>query len=111
MSNNKRENLKAYFKANCAPRAGHFADLIDGMLNFEEDGIFKSNDGSLSIKSVGKATSLLNFYVSTEGDIPAWLLQLNPTSASNKTLGFSISNEMNHSRLFIDKKTGHIGIG
>ncbi len=112
MSNNKRENLKAYFKANCVPSAGHFADLIDGMLNFEEDGIFKSNDGSLSIKAVGKATtSLLNFYASTKADKPAWLFQLNPTSAANDMQGFSIGHELGQSRLFIDQKTGHIGIG
>ena len=111
MSNNKRENLKAYFKANCAPSAGHFANLIDGMLNFEEDGIVKSNDGTLSIKAVGKANNLLNFYASTGADNPAWLLQLNPGPAANVTLGFSIGNEMGQSRLFIDRKTGYIGIG
>ena len=118
MGNTNREHLKGYFKPYCAPTESHFAELIDGMLNFEDDGFFKSTDG-LSIKAVGNASNpqtLLNFYDNTGSQNPVWKLQLNPASvqpAAAVKPGFSISDGQGPvgSRLFIDKTNGYIGIG
>ncbi len=115
MSNNNRETLKGFFKANCVPTAGQFAFLIDGMLNQKDDGLFRLNDGPLSIKAGGdakQAQTLLNFLESGQDDSPAWKLQLNLTSGSTVQAGFSISDEkQGDSRLFIDRTSGNIGMG
>ena len=115
MGNTHREHLKGYFKLYCAPTESHFAELINGMLNFEDDGIFKSTDG-LSIKAVGNPQNLLNFYDNTGSQNPAWKLQLKPTAvqpAATVKPGFSISDGQGPvgSRLFINKTNGYIGIG
>jgi len=115
MSNNNRETLKGFFKANCVPTAGQFAALIDGMLNQKDDGLFKLNDGPLSIRAVGEAKqaqTLFSLLESGQNDSPAWKLKLNLTSGSTVQAGFSISDEKRgESRLFIDRTSGNIGMG
>ena len=110
MSKN-RNTLKGYFKKSTYPSESHFADLIDGMLIQEEDGISKTAGDPLSIKAVGDAKqtqTLLNFCESGQ-DSPAWKLQLIPVSGQTAP-GFSISDGQDNSRLFIDN-AGNIGMG
>ncbi len=115
MSNTDRDNLKGCFKQYCAPGEGHFAALIDGMLNQADDGIFKPKDGPLSLKAVGddkQAQTLLNLYDHADANNPAWKLQLIPAPGQPATVkpGFSISDGQGVPRLFIDN-TGNMGIG
>ncbi len=109
-----RALLKGFFKNNAIPTVKNFAALIDGMLNQADDGIFKSKDGTLSLKAVDDAKptqTLLNFCERGQ-DSPAWKFQLIPIPGQPATakLGFSISDGEGVSRLFIDP-TGTIGIG
>lgn len=111
-----RLTLKGYFKKNSIPTESNFADLIDGMLNFKEDGIVKLPNDPLCIAAADTgAQKLINFYGSFDEANPAWTFQLNPrpdqNSAANAKPGFSISDGQGVSRLFIDKNTGNVGIG
>ncbi len=103
-----RTELRSYFVKNSIPTESNFADLIDGMLNQKEDGIFKLSSGDpLSIVATGDPTSpqkLINFYQSLGDGDPAWMLNLSPQ-------GFSISDGQGMSRFFIDRNTGNVGIG
>ena len=115
MSNTDRENLKGCFKLYCAPGEGHFAALIDGMLNQADDGIFKPKDGPLSLKAVGdakQAQTLLNLFDHADANNPVWKFQLIPFPGQPGTVkpGFSISDGQGIPRLFIDN-TGNMGIG
>lgn len=108
LENKNRTDLRSYFVKNSIPREDHFADLIDGMLNQKEDGIFKlSSRDPLSIVATGDANSqqkLINFYQNLGDADSAWMLNLSPQ-------GFSISDGQGMSRLFIDRNTGNVGIG
>jgi len=113
-----RVTLKSYFRKNLVPTESNFADLIDGLLNQKDDGIVKLPGDPLCVAMAGDPDGpqkLLNFYVGFGDDNPAWTLQLNPRSDSNKPktakAGFSISDGQGVSRLFIDPGTGNIGIG
>ena len=105
-----RALLKGLFKNNAIPTVKNFAALIDGMLIQPDDGIFKSKEGTLSIKAVGDAKqtqTLVNFCESGQVH-PAWKLQLIPVA--DQQHGFSISDGKDTPRLFIDQ-AGNIGIG
>ena len=105
-----RALLKGFFKNNAIPTVKNFAALIDGMLIQEDDGIFKSKEGTLSIKAVGDAKqtqTLVNFCEGGQVH-PAWKLQLIPVA--DQQHGFSISDGKDNPRLFIDQ-AGNIGIG
>ncbi|MEI7870349.1 MAG: hypothetical protein WCI11_20925, partial [Candidatus Methylumidiphilus sp.] len=116
-----RQLLKTYFAENCIPTESNFYDLIDGMLNQADDGIFKPSGNPLCIVANGDATTTqkaLNFYTGSPSDAgvnPAWMLQLNPRSNQNSPStakpGFSISDGTGNSCLFIDPAHNYIGIG
>ncbi len=119
MSNDDKKDritLKGYFKKNLAPSESNFAALIDGMLNQQDDGLFKTPGNPLSIKAVGNANdpqTLLNFFDSADLTNPAFKLQLNPTAVAPATAvkGLSISDGQGVSRLFISASSGNVGIG
>jgi hypothetical protein len=119
-ANNKRNrtDLKSYFVKNAIPTASNFADLIEGMLNQKDDGIIKLPGDPLSIEASGDDTSLkktINFYRNFGDANPDWTISLNPrgnpNDASTAKSGFNISDGEGHSRLFIDRNTGNVGIG
>ena len=116
-----RAQLKMYFAKNCIPTDSNFSDLIDGMLNQTDDGVFKPAGDPLCIAAVGDANSsqkAINLYASVN-DVnnagPAWIVQLNPrANPSDPTTarpGFSISDANGNSCLFIDKFSENLGIG
>nr|VFK77820.1 MAG: Chaperone of endosialidase [Candidatus Kentron sp. SD] len=114
-----RTALKAYFVKNNIPTESNFAELIDGMLNLAEDGLAKPAGSPLSIEASGDGDTsqkkVLNFYGKFGDPDPDWVLSLKPRSdpdvATSGKAGFSIGNSAGHSRLFIDKTSGNVGIG
>ena len=119
MANTKknRSELKSYFVKNSIPTESNFADLIDGMLNQQEDGILKLPGDPLRITADDRQglQKVINFYEKIEDANSAWSLQLNPRSDLNDPLtakaGFCVADGQSMPRLFIDKATGNIGIG
>ena len=113
-----RAKLQQYFATNCKPTQSNFTDLINGMLNQTDDGIFKSAGDPLGIVAAVDATTsqkVLNLYSNLSDPNPAWTLQLKPRSDQNDSTtahsGFSISDATGTSRLFIDAGTYNVGIG
>ncbi len=113
-----RAKLQQYFATNCKPTQSNFTDLINGMLNQTDDGIFKSAGDPLGIVAAVDATTsqkVLNLYSNLSDPTPAWTLQLKPRSDQNDSTtahsGFSISDATGTSRLFIDAGTYNVGIG
>jgi hypothetical protein len=113
-----RGDLKSYFVKNAIPTESNFAELIDGMLNQNDDGIAKQAGHPLSIRAEGDNTSekkVLNLYAGFTDEKPAWTLSLNPRSVpadpGTAKSGFGISDGDGKLRLFIDRGTGNVGIG
>ena len=117
-----RQTLKTYFTTNCVPTESQFYDLIDGMINQADDGLFKQQGNPLSIVAARTAPTqnVLNIYASPPSNSspnPAWMLQLIPPSNPSGTItanpGLSISNGtgIGNSRLYIDNVTNNVGIG
>jgi hypothetical protein len=113
-----RTDLKSYFRKNSIPTESQFAELINGMLNQKEDGLVKLLNDPLSLQAVGDNASdqpLLHFYRNFQDPSPAWKLTLNPRSDPNNAesarAGLNISDGDGQSRLFIDLRTGNVGIG
>ena len=118
VSTRGRLDLKSYFQKNDIPTESNFADLIDGMLNEKDDGLVRMPGDPLSIEAAGDAAGpkkLLNFYGSFNDAAPSWSLSLNPWSKpadpTTAVPGFTISDGAGTVRLFIDQKTGFVGIG
>ncbi len=113
-----RVELKSYFVKNSIPTEKNFADLIEGMLNQKEDGIVKLPGEPLSLQAAGDQTSLkklINFYDDFSAAKPAWILSLSPRIDNDKPAtakpGWNLSDGESKSRLFIDRKTGYVGVG
>ena len=104
-----RATLKSYFVKNAVPTAGNFADLIEGLINQRDDGLAKPAGEPLSLQADGDDASqkkAINFYWSFNDPKPAWTLSLNPAKR-----GWSIGDADGNSKLFIDQKSGNVGIG
>ncbi|MFN0195041.1 MAG: tail fiber domain-containing protein [Aestuariivirga sp.] len=113
-----RTALKSFFVKNAIPTASNFADLIDGAINQRDDGIVKLAGEPLSLQADGDDTSqkkAINFYKNFADPKPAWTLSLNPRTDPNNPAtakpGWSIGDADGNSKFFIDRNTGHIGIG
>jgi hypothetical protein len=113
-----RTELKSYFVRNAIPTENNFAELVDGMLNQKDDGIYKPSGDPLSIEASGDATSqkkAINFYDSFADPDPKWVLSLNPRSdaadPASARAGFDIADSAGNSRLFIDSSNGRVGLG
>ena len=112
-----RTELKSYFIQNAIPTESNFAELIDGMLNKQDDGLIKIGGQPLKIEAGEDTKSsqpAIHFY-NHEAEIPDWILNLNPRTnprdpASAKP-GFNVSDGNDNSRLFIDRKNGNVGMG
>lgn len=113
-----RAELKQYFVKNAIPTESQFAELIDGMLSQQDDGLAKLPNDALSIEAAGDDTSqkkAIHFYNSFSDASPTWVLSLNPRqdpgAAATARAGFSISDSGGNSRLFIERDTGKVGVG
>lgn len=110
-----RTELKSYFVKNSIPTERNFADLIDGMLNQQEDGIVELPGEPLSLQATGDQTSLkkvINFYDDFVSTKPAWTLSLHgrtdPGKPDTNRPGWNLSDGDGNgsSRLFVDRNTG-----
>ena len=115
-----RATLKSYFVKNAIPTADNFADLIDGLINQQDDGIAKLPGEPLRLTTETSASEtgfmkVLNFYKSLSDQKPAWSMNLNPrvdpANADTAKPGWSIGDADGNSKLFIDENTGNVGIG
>lgn len=101
-----RDDLKSYFITNAIPNESNFADLIEGMLNQQDDGVVKLPGEPLSIVAVDDEHSqrkVLNLYSKVGEKKPNWSVGLKN--------GFNLSDQNEKNRLYIDDKTGKVGIG
>lgn len=113
-----RAELKARFVKNSIPTETDFANLIDGLVNLQDDGVLKAPGNPLSIQADGENSGpqkVLNLYTSLKDANPAWSLSLNPRSdannASSARPGFNLGDGSGASRLFIDRTSGNVGLG
>ena len=113
-----RSELKSYFVKNAIPTESNFADFIDAGLNQKDDGIAKLPGNPLSIEALGDDETqkkALNLYRSFADEQPSWVLNLNPRSdpadPATARPGFNISDGEGKNRFFIDRSSGHVGIG
>lgn len=107
-----RTELKQYFVKNAIPKEGEFAELIDGMLNRRDDGIYRPPGDPLSVVAEGDSTTsrrLINFYAGFDGP-PVWGLSLRPAAEGTRD-GLTVSDGEGNPRLFIDRDTGRLGVG
>ena len=113
-----RQQLKACFTRNAIPTEEDFAALIDGMLNQKDDGIVKLPGEPLSLEAGGVETDerpVLHLFESFSDADPAWRLSLSPRSVvsdgGTAKRGLSIEDDQSVSRFFIDRDSGHVGMG
>jgi len=113
-----REELKSYFLKNSIPTEGNFAELIDGSINQNDDGVVKQPGSPLSIQAAGDAGSMkptLAFYNSFDDDTAEWSLTLNPrqdpNNAGTAQRGLGFTDGEGNTHLFIDRSAGRVSIG
>ncbi|MCI5135658.1 MAG: hypothetical protein D3920_11425, partial [Candidatus Electrothrix sp. AW2] len=113
-----RGEIEEYFKTNKIPTEDHFKDLIQGMANYKSDGMVKSSNTPLRIKTDGSEQQKgIEFYLNSDTGtpedkkIPVWSLVLN--DKDNKS-GFGINKYDADSEtkikncLFIEEDTGDV---
>ena len=114
--------LKSYFKKNSIPTEDNFAQLMDGVLNLNDDGIGIASDNTIGIKASGDSASLKkvlnlydNFDADDDDDEATWSFCLNPRgnpkNAKTASRGLSVNNAQSMSRFFISEDTGNVGVG
>ncbi|MCB0018192.1 MAG: hypothetical protein KDE09_10420 [Anaerolineales bacterium] len=111
-----RRKLKAYFARYSIPTEENFADLIDGTLNQNDDGIVKLPNEPLSIQASGApegSRATLNLYNDFANPAPDWTLTLRGEGEDGALSreGLNITDSAGQSRLFIDKASGNVGLG
>lgn len=108
-----RTELKTHFVRNAIPTESNFADLIDAMINQRDDGVAKPPGGPLSIEASGDQKRVVDLYGSFGDRAPTWSISLDgqPDSGSNRVPGLSVNDASGRPRLFIDAKTGALGVG
>ncbi len=113
--NNKknREELKFFFQKNSIPTASNFADLIDGLSNYKDDGLLKSLTSPLMIRA-DQQDKAVELHRASDNNtaVPVWSLSL--TQPDGKK-GFGIdkmssAGQFERNILFIDETTGNIGL-
>src|SRR5437868_377029 len=108
--NRNRNTLKGFFTKGAIPSQENFADLIDSAINQTDDGIAKLPNDPLRINASGLGETVLSFYQKATDSKPTWALSLNSDDPSPKA-GLNVSSIPGGSRLFIDYKSGNVGIG
>mgnify|MGYP006272440431 FL=1 len=72
MTARNRGTLKKFFKSGEMPRAGHFADLIDSMVNLIDDGIESGKEYGLKITPYEDKGHLISFFDKDNASKPSW---------------------------------------
>lgn len=102
-----REQLRELFKQGARPSGADFRDFIESVVNIEDDGIGKpEKDKPISIIAQGEKQDLLDF-IDNENNL-AWRINLSPDGTNT---GLSVTDASGESRLFVEKKSGNVGIG
>jgi hypothetical protein len=102
-----RQALKARFVRGAMPTEADFSDLIDACLCKTDDGVIKLPNEPLSLVRQQPDQPLLRFFEDPAAAGSAWQIHL---SAEGKP-GFAVANQEGKPTLFLDKATGHVGIG
>ncbi len=105
MAKKNRDILKKFFSEGNLPEEGHFADLIDSMVNRIDDGISSTPEAGLRITPQGDQGRLISFFAKDDANVPMWSIRLD---RSNNIL--SIKNR-NGESVFSAKEDGYIGLG
>jgi hypothetical protein len=108
-----RTELKTHFVRNAIPTESNFADLIDAMINQRDDGVAKPPDGPLSIEATANQSKAIDFYGSFGDRTPSWSISLNGQPDPRKTPipGLAVNDAAGQPQLFLDAKTGALGVG
>lgn len=102
-----RQALKSRFVRGAIPTESDFSDLIGAGLNQAEDGVYKLPNEPLSLVRQKPDQPVLRFYEDPAATGSTWQISL----ATGQRAGLGISNSAGSTSLFIDKATGHLGIG
>lgn len=105
MAKKNRDILKKFFSEGNLPGAGHFADLIDSMVNRIDDGISSTPEAGLRITPQGDEGRLISFFAKDDANKPMWSIRLDK---SNNIL--SIKNREGKS-VFSANGDGFVGLG
>ncbi|MCC5946166.1 MAG: adhesin [Bernardetiaceae bacterium] len=81
MALQNRNTLRNYFRKGQLPREGHFADLIESMVNKIDDGLSKSLEQGLELSPIGASPKLMSFFKSIEDKNPAWSINIDSGNA------------------------------
>jgi hypothetical protein len=117
ISRPSRTTLKSFFIKKAIPTESQFADLIDGMLHQQDDGLVKTENNPLAIQALGTQNvkkKVLALYFSAEEETADWTINLQPSASSDPSSvkrGLNIAGIDDASRLFIERGTGNIGVG
>ncbi|GGY13869.1 hypothetical protein [Paludibacterium paludis] len=76
MTIRNRESLKRHFREGALPRADHFGDLIDSMLNMNDEGFRKSVEQGFEVSAPQGYDALISFFREQDPELPAWRLEL-----------------------------------
>jgi hypothetical protein len=102
-----RQALKSRFGRGALPTEADFSNLIDAGLNQAEDGVSKRPNQPLSLVRQKPDQPVLRLFEEPTAVSCAWQIQL----AAEGKAGFAITNTAGQACLFIDQKTGHVGLG
>jgi hypothetical protein len=102
-----RQELRSRFVRNAIPTEADFADLIAASLNQADDGVLKLPDQPLGLVRQKPDQPVLRFFADPAAEGSVWQVQL---GAGDKP-GFGLAAADGKLALFVDGKTGNVGIG
>ncbi|MCX5952094.1 MAG: hypothetical protein NTZ40_01040 [Cyanobacteria bacterium] len=102
-----RQELRSRFVRNAIPTETDFADLIAASLNQADDGVLKLPDQPLGLVRQKPDQPVLRFFADPAAEGSVWQVQL---GAGDKP-GFGLAAADGKLALFVDGKTGNVGIG
>jgi len=102
-----RQELRSRFVRNAIPTEADFADLIAASLNQADDGVLKLPDQPLGLVRQKPDQPVLRFFADPAAEGSVWQVQL----GSGDKPGFGLAAADGKLALFVDGKTGNVGIG
>ena len=102
-----RQELRSRFVRNAIPTETDFADLIAASLNQADDGVLKLPDQPLGLVRQKPDQPVLRFFADAAAEGSVWQVQL----GGGDNPGFGLAGADGKLALFVDGKTGNVGIG
>ena len=102
-----RQELRSRFVRNAIPTETDFTDLIAASLNQADDGVLKLPDQPLGLVRQKPDQPVLRFFADPAAEGSVWQVQLGPGDKP----GFGLAGADGKLALFVDGKTGNVGIG